>query len=382
MVAVGLLEVGVRILHLVPDRFWEPDAVLGVRLIPGRRGWWTQEDREFLVPVQINRHGLRDVEREFAKPAGTFRILVLGDSFVEAMHVPLEDTFARQLEQRLNADRPAVPIEVVAAGVSGYGTASELLYFERTGKRYQPDLVVLAFYPGNDVKNNSPVLEDTFKPVYAADGTVEKVVGAQRQRRPGRRPRLQLWVYLRQMLLLRHPQLAQSLARLGWLKPGAIRTAPQRDGIPVDYGVYAASPDLQWQDAWVHTEQLLEQLRAAVGASGARLVIAVLSTRDQVYPDSWQRILAAHPRMQGQAWDLDAPQRRVEAWCVQHTVPCVLLGPRFRAAAERGAAYLHYPHEGHWTAAGHHLAAKILQDFLEQHRLVPTPQNGGIYEVH
>jgi len=51
--AVGMLEVGVRSLHLVPDRFWEPDPVVGVRLIPGHRGWWTQEDREFVVPVEI-----------------------------------------------------------------------------------------------------------------------------------------------------------------------------------------------------------------------------------------------------------------------------------------------------------------------------------------
>jgi hypothetical protein len=36
--------------------------------------------------------------------------------------------------------------------------------------------VLLAFYPGNDVKNNSPTLEDALKPVYGPDGTLEKVV--------------------------------------------------------------------------------------------------------------------------------------------------------------------------------------------------------------
>ena len=33
--ALALLELGVRWLHLVPDRFWEPDPVLGVRLDSG-----------------------------------------------------------------------------------------------------------------------------------------------------------------------------------------------------------------------------------------------------------------------------------------------------------------------------------------------------------
>ena len=72
------LEVGVRVLHLLPDRFWEPDATLGTKLIPGASGWWTQEEHEFTVPVQINTQGRRDLERPVQKAAGTSRILLLG----------------------------------------------------------------------------------------------------------------------------------------------------------------------------------------------------------------------------------------------------------------------------------------------------------------
>src|SRR5262249_3540321 len=159
----------------------------------------------------------------------TFRILVLGDSFVEAMHVPLEATFHRLLEQQLSAGDPTRRIEVFAAGISGWGTASELLYFEQYGVRFKPDLVVLAVYPGNDVKNNRSSLEDRFKPVYASDGALTKVEGEWRERHgSGRLPRSQAYIYFRQVLLLRHPELAQSLARSGWLDADAIRTVPQR----------------------------------------------------------------------------------------------------------------------------------------------------------
>ena len=50
--ALLTVELGVRMLHLVPSRFWEPDAILGTKLIPGKQGWWTQEEHEFTVPVQ------------------------------------------------------------------------------------------------------------------------------------------------------------------------------------------------------------------------------------------------------------------------------------------------------------------------------------------
>jgi hypothetical protein len=376
MLAVAMLEIGVRWLHLVPDRFWEPDAVLGVKLIPGDHGWWTQEDREFVVPVQINRQGLRDVEHEYAKAPDVFRVLVIGDSFVEAMHVPLDATFGRLLEQQLNVDGAARHVEVVSAGVSGYGTASELLYFQHHGKRYQPDLVVLSFYPGNDVKNNSPSLEDTLKPVYAADGALERVVGEAPKKRPhgwrGLVARSKAYHYLRQLLLVRHPQLAHSLIRHGLLKGDAVRTAGEHDGIPVDYGVYAATVQPDWQDAWQHTERLLTGLQEAVAASGAQFAVAVIGTRDQVYPRSWQEIVSAHPRMHTESWDLDGPQHRVERWCAARGVPCLALAPAFRETAAHGGDPLYFRHDGHWTVAGHRLAANAIRDFLEQHRLVPT----------
>jgi lysophospholipase L1-like esterase len=383
--ALVLLEVGVRWMHLVPDRFWEPDPVLGARLIPGEHGWWTQEDREFVVPVQINHHGLRDVEREYAKAPGVFRVLILGDSFVEAMHVPLEATFPRVLEPLLSGNTNGVRIEVMGAGVSGYGTASELLYFQHEGKRYQPDLVVLAFYPGNDVKNNSPTLEDKLKPVYATDGTLQKVVGdAPRKRLHGWRALLArsgAYHYIRKVLLTQQPWLAEALARHGLLQRDVIPTVAERDGVPVDYGVYAAAPSPEWQEAWEHTEQLLGELQSATEASGARLTIAIVSSRDQVYPQWWQEVEATYPRMESQSWDLDAPQRRVETWCAQHGVPCVALAPPFRTAAAHGSEPLHYHHDGHWTAAGHRLAASVLKDFLGQHGLVPARQQGARNEV-
>jgi lysophospholipase L1-like esterase len=373
VLALGLLEVGVRSLHLVPDRFWEPDPSRGVRLIAGKRGWWTQEDREFVVPVQINHAGFRDVEHAEAKPAGTFRILVLGDSFVEAMHVPLEATFPRLLENALNQTAAAARVEVVSAGVSGYGTAGELLLFEQAGRRYQPDLVVLAFYPGNDVKNNSPTLEDTLTPVYAADGSLQKVVSTGHKKKQhgwrGLLARSAAYQYCRQVLLLRHPQWARRLVHLGLLNRDAMKTAPQNGGIPVDYGIYAPVPSAEWQEAWQHTETLLDQLRQAVNASGARFAIAILPSRDQVYPNWWKEIVSAHPAMQGRAWDLDGPQLRVEAWCTAHGVPCVALTPPFRAAAARGGEPLHYRHDGHFTPAGHRLAATVLKNFLEQRQL-------------
>jgi len=358
--ALAALEVGVRVLHLVPDRFWESDPLRGVRLVAGRSGWWTQEDREFVVPIHVNGEGLRDVEHALEKPAATRRVLVVGDSFIEALHVPVEETLGRHLEKQLNA-KGEQRFEVISAGVSGYGTAAEVLFFESDLRRYEADLVVLAFYPGNDIKNNSPTLEDYLQPQYDADGTLLRIIN--RQKAP-RAPRLKALQLMRQTLV-RQPALAQRLVGWGILSPTAVRTAPERNGIPVDFGVYAQPVDAEWLDAWSKTESLLGRFRRAVERERAQLVVMIVSTRDQIYPEAWAQIVKDHPSLQGGGWDLDAPQRRIETWCEQHGVRCLALAPAFREVARAGQGPLHYPRDGHWTPAGHALAATVLTNYLK-----------------
>ena len=131
--------------------FFIADASRGQRLAPNYDGWFAG------VPVHINAMGFRD-RREYslAKPPGTFRILVLGDS-VTFGHGTLDDTtYPFLLEQELRKWRPAVNWEVWNLGVPGYNTAQELKYLEEIGPRAQPDLVVVGFFPNDFTGDNDP----------------------------------------------------------------------------------------------------------------------------------------------------------------------------------------------------------------------------------
>ena len=99
----------------------------------------------------INGQGMRD-EREFAraKPAGTARILSLGDSYTIGYEVDAQQTFSAVMERELSADRR---VEVLNAGVSGFSNAEACLYLERELLSYQPDLVVVSF-SCNDLVDN------------------------------------------------------------------------------------------------------------------------------------------------------------------------------------------------------------------------------------
>src|SRR5262249_26814814 len=123
--------------------------------------------------VRVNSAGFRGPEWTVAKPPGTFRIAVLGDSFTEAPQVAYEQTFCSVLEGELArcGALTGKKVQVLNFGTDGYGTAQELVTLRRHAWRYSPDLVVLAFFSGNDLRNNSVTLEgDKCRPFYVYDG--------------------------------------------------------------------------------------------------------------------------------------------------------------------------------------------------------------------
>ncbi len=119
-------------------RLHRPSAPpLGYELVPGVT----------FGDVHINSLGLRDVERPAAKPAGAFRVLVLGDSITLGAGLPLESTYPKVMERALAGSAPgaASAIEVWNAGVIGYNAAQQAAWFERHGVALAPDLVVVGF---------------------------------------------------------------------------------------------------------------------------------------------------------------------------------------------------------------------------------------------
>ena len=99
-----------------------------------------------------NASGFRN-ERDFAyeKPAGTVRVLSLGDSHTQGFEVRQDRTFSAVVERHLSDQ--GIKAEVMNAGVSGFSTAEALVFLTNEGVRYQPDVVILGFF-ANDFDDN------------------------------------------------------------------------------------------------------------------------------------------------------------------------------------------------------------------------------------
>src|ERR1041385_8008249 len=151
----GLLmtEVFLRVIGYSAPLFYQPDYYRGVVLRPNVAGTYQREGRNY---VSINSAGLRDREHTIAKPSDTIRIALLGDSYCEALQVPLEQTFWWQLPQRLEGCEQfkGKHVEIINFGVSGYGTAQELITLRQKVWQYSPDIVMLVMTTNNDFSDN------------------------------------------------------------------------------------------------------------------------------------------------------------------------------------------------------------------------------------
>ena len=166
--ALFLSEITLRLMGFNPlyvsperDRFWKYDPLLGWAHQPEQEGIF--ETPQFRTVVRINEKGLRDREHSYERQNDSERILVLGDSFAWGYGVEESERFSQLLEKSLD-------VEAINAGVSGYSTDQELLWYRNEGIKYETDLVILVL-AGNDVGDNDRQLVNTiyYKPRFVIE---------------------------------------------------------------------------------------------------------------------------------------------------------------------------------------------------------------------
>jgi hypothetical protein len=353
------LEVGLRALSIGNDSLARPHPWTGWTLIPKRRVDVRSEESSSRkrVRVEVNALGLRDVERRFEKPPGVYRILVLGDSFIEGDQVPLDSTVTRHLERALDGIGGR-RVEVWNCGVNGYTTSQELLYLRHVARGFRPDLVVNFFLAANDVADAVPALATSLRnrPFYreAGDSLVLDLSFFREDAPPVAwlrlHSRLFTWAnFQRQVFLMRR----RGYAGAEW----------KGEGMPPSLQIYAAHPDSVWSHAWDLTERLTIALREEARLQGADFMLVVISSGAQEHPGARRGTEAAWAKWQSRAdLSLEMPERRMQRLCDAHGIECVQLLPAFRAEQTRTNQPLHFQWTAHWNAGGHALAARVVAE--------------------
>ena len=376
-VGVAIAEVGVRVAKLegmkkLPDKpsstfapsfFMIPDPLLGWKNKPLASGVFNEEGE---AQVDINSDGLRGPEVVKPKPKDTFRIALLGDSFTIAVQVPLEQTYAKVMERELNQNCQALAgqkVEVLNFGVNGYGTAQQFLTLREKALEFEPDLVMLGYFIGNDVTENSKQLENILlRPFFIKDEKGELVLDTSFNQLDLRSAntylvtsidRLPAWLVNKVKIL----QIIKK-AEYNYRKQNL---AKKYEDIRANN--FIEPPNKDWEEAWEITEMLVAAMASESQKKNVDFIAFTIGTTVQAHPEKLRR---EGYRSVYKITNLFYPGERIKAVGDRFGFPVYNLEKDFQAYVDKTQECLHgFTNEycgGHWNDKGHRLAGTILAD--------------------
>lgn len=322
------------------------NEIYGHAYVPSQAGWFVPSTREYKTWVEINSHGWPDIEHSYEKPEGVKRIVILGDSFVENTQMPLEKRFFRLLQEKLGNQ-----YEIIAIGRGNTGTAQQYLILKNYALKYEPDLVIQMFLEANDVKNNSPVLQqDQYLPYFEINSN-DSLVEVPHSKRPERK-------LAGMKEFLKNFRLVEFLlsVRQNFLE----RKSYKENDYPLDYHVYDKNYSDEYQKAWEVTKNLILKTKEEIESTGAKYVLVVIPGIEQVEKIKQEKVFSEFPMMKDNI-DFDKPDKILSEFCATSKINCYSTLSDFRKSDEE--TYNFY--EGHWNQKGVNLIAEFLASQLE-----------------
>ena len=324
---------------LLPVKF-VPDV--GFLYEPNAEIRWTN-GLDFWTVQYTNSLGFADREPATPKAPDTFRILLVGDSFVEALQVLPEQKLQTLLADSLRRHSPSQSYDIVAMGHVGTGQANQLPFVEQFGRRIEPDLVILLFVE-NDFVNNSPILESV---------------------RRGWNPNYLPSLYFRldeQGKCQRLPISPEYLKRRLPVAPVAEHVAMLRDISPRDAAkLNGWDPETQPMDNMFFSDG---NLPPAFEEAVALTKCAFAAWQARAERDGFRLIaVAADDVTDGAGPPRPGAIRRLETITRELNIPLLDLYPRFSALG--GTARARWAHDIHWNATGYQWASTAIAQFLE-----------------
>ena len=342
------------------------DPELGVLFPPNTRIRWTNH-QDFWVEQTSNSLGFLDREPVVPKPDGMFRVLVIGDSFVEAKQVHLAEKMHVLLEVRLRDALDTDEVDAVAFSHSSIGQSHQLAFYDGHGADIDADLVVLVFH-FNDFTDNSALLQgvlhgwDPWRPPKVfhepdESGATFTRVGIDpdwMSHMLGRR----YWESRQQAIMERYPE---TRAMFGdWLLPD----------VHPDCMFYMDELPPVFSRALASTEHALRLFKERTKNRGEALLLVI------AHGVVGNRYCADAVHGNGsRSWDMLNQLKRITEIAGRVGIPFLDL---HRAFAERGDwRDAEFAHDNHWNALGHRWAAEAIADYLLEHRELLSPAARG-----
>jgi len=341
IISFVLLELALTILDpWLSHGFYVYDPELGFRVRPGARG--------------SNSLGFNDRERPARKsdPAA-MRVVILGDSFNWKGG---KENYTHLLEREFTRSSHTPPVEILNAGFPMTHTGEQLALLKQTLPLLDPDLVVLAFFAGNDFLDARPYR----KRIIANDAVVD--IDSRHEMRLFGRPilfRSRAWTLVTQETRQRN-EVVQ--ADEGTLTPEAREHVAR---VWLEFFHRETLAGLRFSDRIAFVREQIRAMREYLQRSGVAFAIVILPDETQVNDRLLARVLDRYGLSRAD-YVIDLPQMIVQRIAREDGIQSLDLLWGFREVAARDPASLYQSQGTHWNDKGNQLAASLLLPWLKE----------------
>lgn len=343
--------------------FYQYDPDLGFRV----RAYYPNTDGTL-----TNQFGFNDQDYLLHKAPGTFRILVVGDSFSWAGG--REGNYTALLERRFESHYGYHKIDVINAGYPSTHTGEQLAMLKKYGLQYNPDLVILGFFVGNDFIDADP----NRKRIIVNDLYVD--IDKRRERRILGYPiilrsRLQLIIEQKYKVFkeLREAERERKSGNIPREQQGTFseETFMNIERARLEFSNLNAFREGRFQNNIDYILQSISEMDGLLKSRGIRFIVAIYPDEFQVNGNLLTNIFEKF-RLRREDYDINLAQIVLKSFLKSKGIPYIDLLDVFKANGEQKDLYL--LRDTHWNRAGNQLAADILYEEVVKRLNNTSPQ--------
>ena len=350
-----VLELGVRVFSPAPPLMYVPDETLG--WVHPANSTFEYDGNSGRTVVAFNSKGLRSKEHVYEKVNDTYRILVLGDSYVEAADVSMEHTFASKLEAQLR--KAGCRSELINSGVGGYGTDQELLFLRYEGWKYSPDLVLLMFTIDNDVHDN--MVKNYCR--QTEQGIICQApdrIGNWRRGVVATKTFLQTHWHTYSFLQEKTARIRQVRLILQWLGLSEFKDANEmQQQVPMPLNLFLRDAPTEVTRGWDLTKAIVREVHEEVTGRGVEFAVALIPSNLQLDQDTFRQATQEF-NLPFSTLDRTKPNDIMVEFGQKQEIFTIDLLESFLTAQRNGERVV----DGHWNALGHQLVAEQMFEVL------------------
>ncbi|MCK4666781.1 SGNH/GDSL hydrolase family protein [Candidatus Dependentiae bacterium] len=351
------IEILIRVTGIpgISGSWIKSDPDIGWRNIPEHRYVFNKENDHPIIG-KMNSYGWRDHEWLLIKTEQTYRVAVLGDSYIEAFQVEEDKTFLTITENILSQGS-GINYELMNFGRSGFTQTEEYLIITSDIEKFNPEMYILFFLPSNDIRDISKSTAQGIRPFYIEPGHQdENIVTPYFDKSFTKSNKYKIKCFL--SIFRRHSAIINFIVELILKRTNIVQASKEQneEKLPPYFTLGTDNPDQKCKDNYNINKKLILKISDYCKEHKKQFLLVLIDDPSYL-PDNEKKYLKLDPSFSWNYFEND-----LQSFSMSHNINFLSLQTIARKSYLQNKIELHW---SHWNYQGHEFVAQSLANKIK-----------------